>query len=132
MGIIIGAVAGGLILLATIAVLFFLSRRRRHSPPKIETAGASGGKPQRMSGVSSTPTASEADGQAVSEVDGRAARPWSMRSELEGSAVFSNSPNYAGAGTAMDGPNGGHMWKGDELSPVAELPAIESWSGGGR
>ena len=58
--------------------------------------------------MSTAPTVWEADGQAVVEADGRAARPWTLRSELEGSKVASNRA---------------------ELRPLAELPGSENFAG---
>jgi hypothetical protein len=58
------------------------------------------------------PGVAEADGQAILETDGTPARPWSMRSELEGSQV----PN-----PALRNTTGGHVRRNEELSPVAEL-----------
>lgn len=84
--------------------MFLLSRRRRQKRDHADETGAladektatAGGKPQRASGLSSdTPTVSEADGQPVSEVEGRPARPWSMRSELEGSPVAAHFGEFA-------------------------------------
>ncbi|KAK3384878.1 hypothetical protein B0H63DRAFT_559599 [Podospora didyma] len=129
---IIGGVVGGVILLAALAVLFFLRRRRQRpsgsASGKLET-GASGGKKQkkhqqRFSDISTPTNASEADGQAVSEADGKAARPWSMRSELEGSQVSSNMSEHQQRLSSSSGGDA-HGWrprKSGELSPVAELP----------
>ncbi|KAK3376807.1 hypothetical protein B0T24DRAFT_700719 [Lasiosphaeria ovina] len=137
---IIGGVVGGAVLLAALAVLFFLRRRRQR-----RSAGVESGKKQHYHSenkngkVPSTPTASEADGVPVSEADGRAARPWSMRSELEGSQpATSTAPSSlaervsgegaAGVGTGAVGDGHHHHHNGGgELSPVAELPGSESW-----
>jgi hypothetical protein len=84
-----------------------------------------------VSGISTTPTVSEADGQAVSEVDGRPARPWSMRSELEGSRVPTPVEVSEGGGMIGDA-HGSYPKRNGELSPVAELPGSESWQVGGH
>jgi hypothetical protein len=65
---------------------------------------------------------SEADGRPISEADGKAARPWSMRSELEGSSVPAAGQPHHGGAPKVDG---NHVEGG--LSPVAELPGSEVW-----
>jgi hypothetical protein len=69
------------------------------------------------------PGVAEADGQAILETDGTPARPWSMRSELEGSQV----PNLA-----MGDTSGGHVRRNEELSPVAELQGNGGLDGRGQ
>jgi len=102
-----------------ISALFLLRRKRqKSSPSEVEGGGSSGNgtkpaKPasseeQRVSATSTAPTVWEADGKAVAEADGRAARPWTLRSELEGSQVASNRA---------------------ELRPIAELPGTENFAG---
>ncbi|KAK4448752.1 hypothetical protein QBC34DRAFT_102454 [Podospora aff. communis PSN243] len=121
----VGVTVGVLILLAAIAALFFLRRRRGRSRDEIE-GSASEKKPgnNRTSGVSTTPTMSEADGNPVSEVGGTKARPWSMRSELEGSQVVKDE-----SGGRMTPANHIHGDHGrGELSPVAELPGNNTWN----
>ncbi|KAI0131839.1 hypothetical protein BJ170DRAFT_679738 [Xylariales sp. AK1849] len=78
------------------------------------------------------PGVSEADGQAVSETDGRAARPWSMRSELEGSPVLPNLAGHPGVSPVAGDGRGGRVRRSGELSPVAELPGIEGWPAAGH
>jgi hypothetical protein len=84
-----------------VAALFFLRRRQRaRSGEEVENSSTSGSgaNKNRVSAASSTlPPMSEADGRPVSEADGKAARPWSMRSELEGSQVGGNRPDGASA-----------------------------------
>jgi len=119
-----------LILLAAIVALFFLRRRRRRPADCIENgANEKKANKNRTSGVSSTPTMSEADGNPVSEADGTKARPWSMRSELEGSQVVKEG---AGDKTASANHTHGEHAKPGELSPVAELPGNDSWYQEGR
>jgi hypothetical protein len=101
-----------------------------------------------VSAVSKEPRASEADGQPISEADGKpvskadrpdvlesggqqiletdgnAARPWSMRSELEGSKVVPLS--------TVGDAGGGHVRRSTDLSPVAELPGSNSWNDRGQ
>lgn len=57
----------------------------------------------------------EADSQALTETDGRAAKPWTLRSELEGSKVAEQAQRGAADGT--------------HLGPVAELPGSEHFAG---
>ena len=104
-----------------ILLALFVIRRRRRMAPRRDQASAKPTNP-RMSAASTTPTMSEADGRPISEADGKVARPWSMRSELEGSSVpVSRQPNQAfGAGNT----NGTNAEFGG-LSPVAELPGSE-------
>lgn len=97
-------------------------RRRRRRVPRRHDEGMTKASNPRMSAASTTPTASEADGRPISEADGNAARPWSMRSELEGSSVpAAGQPPHGGAAKV----NGNHAEGG--LSPVAELPGSEGW-----
>ncbi|KAK0614701.1 hypothetical protein B0T14DRAFT_570606 [Immersiella caudata] len=125
----VGVTVGVLILLAAIVALFFLRRRRRRPADEIEDSSAKKANNNRASGVSSTPTMSEADGNPVSEADGTKARPWSMRSELEGSQVVKDG---VGDKTASANPIHGEHAKPGELSPVAELPGNDSWYQEGR
>ncbi|KAF2092508.1 hypothetical protein NA57DRAFT_62378 [Rhizodiscina lignyota] len=114
-GIIVGAVVGGLILLA---IIFFLLRRRRRRRSPSEFESGDSGKDTRppkpdsseehpASATSTTPIVRDANGQLMAEADGRAARPWMLRSELEGSPVK----------------------RTEELSPIAELPGSENFAG---
>lgn len=85
----------------------------------------------------STPHAPEIAGQPVSEADGLAAKPWNVRSELEGTNYFS------AAGIAAQDPS--MMWALQDGAPqqyvayrppppsrlqeqgaVAELPAVKT------
>lgn len=123
----VGVTVGVLILLAAIAALFFLRRRQRaRSVGEGENSSTSGsGAKNRVSAASSSlPPMSEADGRPVSEADGKAARPWSVRSELEGSQV--GSDRTEGAGALNKETHEGQAMK-PELSPVAELPGNDSW-----
>ncbi|KAK0649967.1 hypothetical protein B0T16DRAFT_138743 [Cercophora newfieldiana] len=127
----VGVTVGVLILLAAIVALFLLRRRQRaKSVHEVENSSANGNaaSKNRVSAASSSlPPMSEADGQPVSEADGKAARPWSMRSELEGTQVGKNG--HAG-GSALEKESGGQATK--PLSPVAELPGNDSWYQEGR
>ena len=63
----------------------------------------------------------------ISEADGLPARPWSMRSELEGSRVPGIGVVGVGAGAGggkEEGVGGGGAGAGGDgmLSPIAELP----------
>ncbi|KAK0741567.1 hypothetical protein B0T18DRAFT_432655 [Schizothecium vesticola] len=115
----VGVGVGVAFLLALLAVCLY--RRRRRRVPRSDEGIAKTSNP-RMSAASTTPTMSEADGRPISEADGKAARPWSMRSELEGSSVpAAGQPHHAGASKAdANDAEGG-------LSPVAELPGSEGW-----
>jgi len=103
----VGVTVGVLILIAALVILFFLRRRGMRRSPKAASEN-------RFSDTSTLPKMAEAGGEPLSEVDGKAARPWSMRSELEGSRVSGDS-----AGVSEGGK---HKEKRD-LTPVAELPA---------
>lgn len=59
----------------------------------------------------------------ISEADGQPARPWSMRSELEGSFPGAGAGGSAAASrTSKDGHAAHHEGGDDGLSPIAELP----------
>ena len=134
-GIGVGAGVGGLVFLVAIALLFFRRRRRQRSRTGIES-GTDGGKPtipdmsdaQRVSAISSTPKRFKGDGQPVAEADRRAAQPWSMRAELQGSHV-DPEPAELGRGKSVAGnvPERPVGRIGEESSPVAELPGSEGW-----
>lgn len=116
----VGVGVGVALILALLAV--FLYRRRRRRVPRPHDEGMTKASSPRMSAASTTPTESEADGRPISEADGNSARPWSMRSELEGSSVpAAGQPPHGGAAKV----NGNHAEGG--LSPVAELPGSEGW-----
>jgi len=117
----VGITVIGLLIIAGI-ISFILLRRRRE---RRRNAGV--GKQEKGEvkyNRPTTPRASEADSNPVSEADGKAARPWSMRSELEGSQV--GGKTTAGPPVAA-GANGVPVRKSAELSPVAELPGNDSW-----
>ncbi|KAK4221014.1 hypothetical protein QBC38DRAFT_404047 [Podospora fimiseda] len=129
-GIAVGGVVGALVLLGVFIALY-RKRRRGHGAGGIE-----GGKPGRSRTVHlPSPRASEADSNPVSEVEGKAARPWSMRTELEGSkpgegAGLKKRNDVMPAELPGDGITMPHH----DLSPVTELPGSERWAveGGGR
>jgi len=117
-GIGVGAGLGAVILLAIILALFLLRRkRRRRSRSKVDSGDYNSGsrlsKPPPldeppMSTMSTAPLMYDPNGQ-ITEADGRAASPWTLRSELEGSQV---------------------MRKGGPVPvPVAELPGSENFAG---
>jgi len=123
---------GVLILIAAIVALLFLRRKRGKAAGGVEngsTAAANKGNKNRISASSTTPTMSEADGRPVSEVGGSAARPWSMRSELEGSQVKSDRLEHSGGHVSVKDSTYQVRQTKDksDLSPVAELPANGSW-----
>ncbi|KAK1835035.1 hypothetical protein QBC39DRAFT_182936 [Podospora conica] len=120
MAIGVGVGVGVAFLLVLFAV--FLYRRQRRRATRGDEGIAKTSNP-RTSAASTAPTMSEADGQPISEADGKAARPWSMRSELEGSSVPAGGQPHHGFGAAK--PDGNHAEGG--LSPVAELPGSEGW-----
>ncbi|KAK3688906.1 hypothetical protein B0T22DRAFT_528110 [Podospora appendiculata] len=119
-GIAVAAAVAGLIFIAVLVALLLSHRRKRQRQPSVEAAGSA----EKQSGIIKHDSlrTSEADGQPVSEADGVAARPWSMRSELEG-----DQPPVLGTG--MGSRAGGAVRRsgegGDALSPVAELPGSE-------
>ncbi|RYP49582.1 hypothetical protein DL768_004703 [Monosporascus sp. mg162] len=82
-GIGVGAGVGGLLIILAVMAFFVRRKRRRRSSPSTGTIDSGEKKPPPDI---PDPTAPEADGQAVSEADGRAAQPWSLKkAELEGS-----------------------------------------------
>ncbi|KAK7409603.1 hypothetical protein QQX98_008198 [Neonectria punicea] len=127
----IGVAAGVVFLIALIALFFLLRRRRRHSPPEIENGsvnGSVGGTKHSKdskressdchpSAIPNGPIPSEIDGKPVSEVQGKAADPSNVRSELDGREVVSDT-------AATGGKSKGRTRK---LSPVAELPGSETF-----
>ena len=116
-GIGVGAGIGALIFLAIILALFLRRRkRRRPSRSKVESGdyddGSKLSKPRPSdepprSTMSTAPTVYETNGQIIPEADGRAARPWTLRNELEGSQAIR---------------------KGEPI-PIAELPGSENFAG---
>ncbi|RYP12688.1 hypothetical protein DL767_011147 [Monosporascus sp. MG133] len=90
-GIGVGAGVGGLLIILAAMAFFVRRKRRRRSSPSTGTIEGGDKKPPPDI---PDPTAPEADGQAVSEADGRAAQPWSLRkAELEGSQPLPPSPS---------------------------------------
>lgn len=117
MGIGVGAGIGVVVVLAIILAVF-LRRRKRRTPlrSKVESGdydyGSKLSKPRPSdepprSMVSTAPPVYDTNGQIMPEADGRAARPWTLRNELEGSQVIR---------------------KGEPI-PIAELPGSESFAG---
>ncbi|RYP22287.1 hypothetical protein DL765_001801 [Monosporascus sp. GIB2] len=82
-GIGVGAGVGGLLIILAVMAFFIRRKRRRRISPS--TGTIEGGDKKTPPDIPD-PTAPEADGQAVSEADGRTAQPWSLKkAELEGS-----------------------------------------------
>lgn len=120
----VGVSVGVLVLLAALVALFILRRRRSRGD------GSVGGKSwKRASATSTAPTVPEADGKSVSEADGRAAAPWTMRSELEGRQVAAGAKAANGEKPLA---NGHSVGTGTRLDNVAELPGSEAWPNRGR
>ncbi|KAK4212508.1 hypothetical protein QBC37DRAFT_424856 [Rhypophila decipiens] len=142
-GIGVGAAAAVLIFLAVIVALVLHHRRKKRAaaaaardeddiaPDMAHTehgvGGVGGGVAAGKAASSRKHDSMEHPPSDISEADGQPARPWSMRSELEGSA-----PGMAGAAGAAPGTRTSHELNGvggeqqhhDEgaLSPIAELP----------
>jgi len=123
-GIGIGVALGILLVLGLIAFLLLRLRRRRREARKsyeVESSAFNEPKPKtsmaEANRLSTAPTVAEADSRPVSEADGTPARPWSMRSELEGDRP--EGPVVKGATPAVP------VRSAKELSPVAELPGSE-------
>ncbi|KIW94239.1 uncharacterized protein Z519_05555 [Cladophialophora bantiana CBS 173.52] len=125
-GIGVGIGIGVAILLAILLALFLLRRkRRRRSHSRIEGGGDGTGerisdphpseKPPR-SPMSTAPTVYDANGQKMPEADGRAALPWVLRSELEGSPALRSELE------------GSPVTKKTESGPIAELPGSEDFA----
>ncbi|TPX11644.1 uncharacterized protein E0L32_007623 [Thyridium curvatum] len=147
-GVGVGVAAGGLVLLAAVLFLFFQRRRRRQQQRGSELDGE--GKLHRESSsggatATATATAPATPGTpattVVSELDSRAARPWSMRSELADTHLNPATPTTAGhsPGLAPVDEEGkdtkyiqapeqwGSRWRRDggaygQQGPIAELP----------
>jgi hypothetical protein len=80
-----------LLILGVIAAFLYRRRMRRNSlPSRVE----SGEKPKPIP----DPTAPEADGTAVAEIEGRAAKPSDLRKELAGSEVPTDRADKGAAG----------------------------------
>ncbi|KAK0614958.1 hypothetical protein B0T17DRAFT_540696 [Bombardia bombarda] len=114
-GIGVGVGVAVLVFLAVMVALLLSHRRKKRQRSTSEV-----GSGKRPHGRPDSANVSEADGQAVSETDGQPARPWSMRSELEGShpPPLMSKPGIEGGAVADE-----------KLSPVAELPGseVERW-----
>lgn len=135
----IGAIAGGVAgaLLIAILLAVFLCFRRRQRKLQLrreeearavddfmhgETKSGAASEPDPVNlgigiavgGAPSPSTASSPDTPALSELDSKAARPWSLRSELDNNSSARSSYNTAG---------GGHGGIGQARSPPSELAA---------
>ncbi|KAK3323100.1 hypothetical protein B0T19DRAFT_476265 [Cercophora scortea] len=131
-GIAVAAAVSGLIFIAVLVALFLSHRRKRQRQSKLSNEAGNGSPSEKPGAQRDSLRTSEADGKPVSEADGVAARPWSMRSELEGdqppnSVVGGPGPYVSGHAVRRSGEGG------DVLTPVAELPGseVESRFGGG-
>lgn len=136
-GAIAGGVAGALVIALLLAVfLCFRRRQRKQQLQREEEARAvddfmhgetktSEPDPVNLGiavgGVPSPSTASSPDTPALSELDSKAARPWSLRSELDNNSSARSSYNTAGGG---HGGTGQARPAPSELAahPIAELP----------
>ncbi|RYP68487.1 hypothetical protein DL771_006639 [Monosporascus sp. 5C6A] len=119
-GIGVGAGVGGLLIILAVMAFFVRRKRRRRSSPSTGTIEDGDKKPPPDI---PDPTAPEADGQAVSEADGQAAQPWSLRkAELEGSQPLpqpsSNNKIENGSGTV-----------GRVIKPCREDPTVPEADG---
>ncbi|KAK7717134.1 hypothetical protein SLS63_010753 [Diaporthe eres] len=141
----IGAIAGGVAGALVIALLLagFLCFRRRQRRQQLqreeeartledfmhgETKGGAASEPDPVNigiavgGAPSPSTASSPDTAALSELDSKAARPWSLRSELDNNSSARSS--YGTAGGGGHGGAGQARPAPSELAahPIAELP----------
>ena len=124
-GIAVGVSVGAIAILAVLALLFL--RRRKKTPngdePKAELDGSA-------DAVAAVPFAPGTPGSvtAPSELDSKAARPWSLRSELDGTEAVSpaaakRESNLRHSDTvAPDEPRLAHPVGQHKPSPSAELP----------
>lgn len=139
-GVIAGGVAGAL-LIAILLVGFVCFRRRQRKKQlqreeearavdnfmhgEIKSGAASEPDPLNLGiaigGAPPPSTASSPDTPALSELDSKAARPWSLRSELDNNSSARSSYNTAGGG---HGGTGQARPAPSELAahPIAELP----------
>ena len=131
-GIAVGAAAAVLIFLAALIALFLHHRRRKRRASTGEVENVGGGAPSNASNKKNHNSMDHPPSD-ISEVDGQPARPWSMRSELEGSQV----PGTGLVSGAAGGGSGKEEGVGDGmLSPIAELPGSappgQGYGGEGR
>jgi hypothetical protein len=80
-GIGIGVGVGSVVVLAVVGLLLFLRRRRRRQRDSDRAAGANAAEKPDAAGVENLPPP-QPPALGTPELDSRAARPWSMRSEL--------------------------------------------------
>lgn len=73
-------------------------------------------------GQSPPSAASSPDTLALSELDSKAARPWSLRSELDNSTSARSSYNTAGSHGGGGGGQARHAPSELAAHPIAELP----------
>lgn len=143
-GAIAGGVAGAAILVVLLLVGFLCFRRRqrkrylkREEERAVENfmnegviskgGSATEADPLNlgiMAGQSPPSATSSPDTPALSELDSKAARPWSLRSELDNSASARSSYNTAGSHCGGGGGVGQARHAPSELAahPIAELP----------
>lgn len=150
-GVGVGVAVGGVLLIALVLLLLRQRRRGSHRPAKGMEDGST---------PSSEPKVPMADGAAILEADGRPAKPHKLRGELgEGTAAAAaverrsssklksrhrprpsddsavselDGSSLGGAGPGAEGYGSAAVPPGEELSPVAELPATEVQPGGGK
>lgn len=140
-GVIAGGVAGAL-LIAVLLVAFLCFRRRQRKKQlqreeearavdnfmhgEIKSGAASEPDPLNIGiavgGIPPPSDGSSPDTPALSELDSKAARPWSLRSELDNNSSARSSVNTVGGGG--HGGTGQARHAPSELAahPIAELP----------
>jgi hypothetical protein len=134
-GIGVGVGVGSAILLATLLFLFLQRRKRQFKTAESDNSDPSSNNQHHNALISGgTPVT-----PAFSELDSNVARPWSLRSELQGSNASQSPAEYqemmmATEGRKSDGglqsksaestprPDNGRIPTHSPLSPVAELP----------
>ncbi|KAH6641939.1 hypothetical protein C7974DRAFT_420313 [Boeremia exigua] len=133
-GVGVGAVA--LVLIALLAFICLRRRKRKQpNPSVVESAGIH--DDEKRPGPLTTPPMPEIAGQPLSEADGRAAKPWNVRSELQCTNYFSAAGIDAQEPTGMrarphEVPQQYVAYRPpppprlQEQGAVAELPAVKT------
>ncbi|KAF2652928.1 hypothetical protein K491DRAFT_718500 [Lophiostoma macrostomum CBS 122681] len=140
-GIGVGVALGVSLLLGILALLFLRRRRRRSAAPASSSTEAGSIKKEKPLKHINTPPVPELDGPPVLEADGRAANPSAMRSELEGTNVFTAANLRAQEGStlpqhpdqaelAAGTPGNGMRTEGGRYIPYRPPPGHTAQTGG--
>jgi len=121
-GIGVGVAAAVLFILAALAFFFMRRRKQQRDNPSENLTGSLDDPKQDLTGMGVTPDTPATS--VPSELESRAARPWSMRSELQTPDTPLSIADRAEADSLATGDKNGHQFQGQNTLRPTDVPAV--------